>query len=503
MVHQTTGFIRSGLARKIGLIQLVPLCGAILAALLFGLFLAQSAPVPTHVNLAGRQRMLAVQLGDWARLVVGGRSEDRLKLRELVASYDRSLAALERGGEIDGLDVVPLTDAVRAELSRLRTQWDRVRPRLLVIADRQAESPEVDRAASDLASDIDTLRASAEELTAALVARAHTLRRRMLALFTAGVGLNLVLAVLGFWYSRRYIVGPILQLDAAVRRISEGDYSIRVVCTTRDELRRLTETFNEMAARIHGALAAMDHRRQQAEAFIEDLPVATVLMDAHMQVVRTNRACRAILGLPENAVQGRPLEDVFPHRALHDRLRATLKGHDVVHGLRVDIETLEGVRPLRITAVSSRLVDADDQLVVVVEDLTEETQLRAHAQASELSFRTLIDQAPDSIAVHRDGRFVYVNPAMVRRLGYQSEADLVGQPVSMTVHSDDREVVAERIRTMRVTSELAPPKETRLLCRAARPSTPKSRPCRWSTRVSPPPSSLAATSPSAGSSPRN
>ena len=266
MVHQTTGFIRSGLARKIGLIQLVPLCGAILAVLLFGLFLAQSAPVPTHVNLAGRQRMLAVQLGDWARLVVGGRSEDRLKLRELVASYDRSLAALERGGEIDGLDVVPLTDAVRAELSRLRTQWDRVRPRLLVIADRQAESLEVDRAASDLASDIDTLRASAEELTAALVARAQTLRRRMLALFTAGVGLNLVLAVLGFWFSRRYIVGPILQLDAAVRRISEGDYSIRVVCTTRDELRRLAETFNEMAARIHGALAAMDHRRQQAES---------------------------------------------------------------------------------------------------------------------------------------------------------------------------------------------------------------------------------------------
>ena len=104
-------------------------------------------------------------------------------------------------------------------------------------------------------------------------------------------------------------------------------------------------------------------------------------------------------------------------------------------------------------------------MVVVVENLTEEEHLRAHAQASELSFRTLIDQAPDSIAVHRDGRFVYVNPAMVRRLGYESEADLVGQPVSMTVHPDDREVVAERIRTMMVTSELAPPKETHLLCR--------------------------------------
>lgn len=461
VLRQAASHIRSSLVRKIGLILLAPFCGAMLAALLFWYFLGQTASAPVHVNLAGRQRMLAVQIGDWARMVAGGQDEDRPRLRQLIAGYDRTLAVLERGGEIDGRRIVPLPDALRGGLSRLQAQWGEIQPRLLVIADRPAGSPEVDRAARDLKPAIDTLQASADELTAAVEARTETWRRRVFAFLIGGIGLNLLLVVWGFWFSRRHIVDPVLQLDAAASRISGGDYSVRVTCTTRDELCRLAESFNEMAGRIHGTVEELARRHRQAERFIESLPFGTVLVDARLQVVRTNRACRAMLGLGEEPVQGCRLEEICPHPALRDRLRGALEGRDAIHGLRLDLDTPAGVLPLRVTAVSSRLLDEDNQLVVVAENLTEEERLRLRAAASELSFRTLIEQAPDSIAVHRDGRFIYVNPAMVRQLGYDSQVDLAGKEVSAIVHAGDLEAAAERTRAMTATLAPAPPREMR------------------------------------------
>ncbi len=66
---------------------------------------------------------------------------------------------------------------------------------------------------------------------------------------------------------------------------------------------------------------------------------------------------------------------------------------------------------------------------------------------SEESFSSLIEGSPDSIAVHRDGRLVYVNPALVAVLGYERLEELVGRPAADIIHPDDRQAVIERVRT--------------------------------------------------------
>ncbi|MFQ6044856.1 MAG: PAS domain-containing protein, partial [Gemmatimonadales bacterium] len=81
----------------------------------------------------------------------------------------------------------------------------------------------------------------------------------------------------------------------------------------------------------------------------------------------------------------------------------------------------------------------------LIEELTD---LRAALEESEERFRSLVELSPDTIAVHQDGKIVYVNAAAVRLMGAESAEQLVGTPALDRVHPDDRPIAAERIGRM-------------------------------------------------------
>jgi PAS domain S-box-containing protein len=81
------------------------------------------------------------------------------------------------------------------------------------------------------------------------------------------------------------------------------------------------------------------------------------------------------------------------------------------------------------------------------------------------ALRDLLEQAPDAIAVHRQGRFLYVNPALVAALGYAHASDLVGSDLLALVHPDDRAMAVERLRRIYETGKPNPMVEHRLFRR--------------------------------------
>ncbi len=66
--------------------------------------------------------------------------------------------------------------------------------------------------------------------------------------------------------------------------------------------------------------------------------------------------------------------------------------------------------------------------------------------ASEERSRGLIDNALVGIFVYRDGKFQFVNKRFAEMLGYEPE-ELAGISVPDTIHPDDRNMVAQRMRT--------------------------------------------------------
>lgn len=65
---------------------------------------------------------------------------------------------------------------------------------------------------------------------------------------------------------------------------------------------------------------------------------------------------------------------------------------------------------------------------------------------NEERYRRLIEYSPDAIAVHREGRIVFVNPAALKLMGVKDEKEALGKPVLDFVHPDCRDIVEKRIQ---------------------------------------------------------
>jgi len=94
------------------------------------------------------------------------------------------------------------------------------------------------------------------------------------------------------------------------------------------------------------------------------------------------------------------------------------------------------------------------------EDARRELAAREQAEItlreSQEQYRLLVEMSPDPIAVHAEGRFLYVNPALLKLAGLQRADELVGRSALDIVAPADREAAAARIRLAYQTNEPVP-----------------------------------------------
>ena len=87
---------------------------------------------------------------------------------------------------------------------------------------------------------------------------------------------------------------------------------------------------------------------------------------------------------------------------------------------------------------------------------TERRQAEQAARESEQRYRTLLENAPEAILVHQDGRWIIANRAALKLLHAARVEQLVGRPTLDIVHPDYRAIVRERIEREFATGEPAP-----------------------------------------------
>lgn len=94
-------------------------------------------------------------------------------------------------------------------------------------------------------------------------------------------------------------------------------------------------------------------------------------------------------------------------------------------------------KPLQPEMLKTRLLIAERTVLEQQRRKKAEEALRR----SERTFRSLTEAAPDGVLVRRGEGVVYVNPAMVRSLGYGDLSRLLATPYMDLVHPDDRDEV--------------------------------------------------------------
>ncbi len=112
-------------------------------------------------------------------------------------------------------------------------------------------------------------------------------------------------------------------------------------------------------------------------------------------------------------------------------------------------------------SINARLVrDKDGKPLYhegTMRDITKRKESEAALQESEERYRTVVEHSNDGMAILEGNIHTYVNRRFVEMFEYSTPEEIVGAPVSLIAHPDDRELV-ESLREQRDRGEPVPPR---------------------------------------------
>lgn len=98
----------------------------------------------------------------------------------------------------------------------------------------------------------------------------------------------------------------------------------------------------------------------------------------------------------------------------------------------------------------------------VYEDITDQKLIENSLRESEEKYRTLVDNANESILVIQDGYIKYLNQKTIDLIGYSRE-ELLEKPFPAFIHPDDREMVVNNYKRRLIGEKIQPQYEFRVL----------------------------------------
>ncbi|MBK6696294.1 MAG: PAS domain S-box protein [Myxococcales bacterium] len=164
-------------------------------------------------------------------------------------------------------------------------------------------------------------------------------------------------------------------------------------------------------------------------ALFEQTPLAVIVWNQAGEVVAWNAAATHIFGHEAGSVLGsKALALIVPEpvRTFVEETWAKLAGAGAQRVTHAN-QTRDGRTILCEWHLTPLVSDAGEPagVLTIATDVTQRVLENDALKRSEGRFRTLIEVTPDAVCVTRNERFVYVNPAFVRYLGYGSAEEVL------------------------------------------------------------------------------
>ncbi len=216
-------------------------------------------------------------------------------------------------------------------------------------------------------------------------------RRDLIRVYLSLIGLIFLVTVfvatwMGFYLARRIAV-PLEELARATREVAAGNLHVRVRGEVGDEIGRLVESFNQMAAQLQESREvitqstadlrrsnrALEERRRYIETLVESLSTAVISLGADGCVTLANPATERILGVRPSV--GVPTDAWCDQPGL-ESLRELLwvSGHPTGKSVRQDLVLTPGGKAISVAVQVTPLPGGRSEplgTLIMVEDLTD------------------------------------------------------------------------------------------------------------------------------------
>jgi PAS domain S-box-containing protein len=207
--------------------------------------------------------------------------------------------------------------------------------------------------------------------------------------------------------------------------------------------------------------AALSESRDRLEAFFNYAQEAIFLGDRRGRIVDVNPAACALLGLPRARLVGRHFLELTPgeDRAAARKRFLSRAGRKETGGDHRLLRSDGSVVDIEYRAVADI---APGLGMTVARDVTQRRAAERSIRENEEKYRQLVENWPEAVFMHSQGRFIYANPAAARLLQAPSPAEIIGRQVLDFVPPEGRGTVMARWKELR-RGRPAPALEQRLI----------------------------------------
>ncbi|MBF0507409.1 MAG: PAS domain S-box protein [Deltaproteobacteria bacterium] len=231
-------------------------------------------------------------------------------------------------------------------------------------------------------------------------------------------------------------------------RKSYDELELRVLERTADIATANKELSSEIAERLQ-IENELRKEKDFTATIIQNSPTFFVAINAAGRTIMMNKLMLQDLGYTMEEVTGLDYLSVFvpegDREALSDIFKRVLASNDsVTYENRV---LAQDGREFLIEWHGNRVVKPDGQadfIFFVGIDITARRAAEQAARESEEQNRLIIESSPIGIRIAREGYFAYVNPALVKMLGYTRGEEIIGLPVEAMYVPEDREMFRQR-----------------------------------------------------------
>lgn len=176
----------------------------------------------------------------------------------------------------------------------------------------------------------------------------------------------------------------------------------------------------------------------------ESAPDALVLSDGSGRIVYVNAQAETLFGYARAELLGQPIEVLVPdavrgtHEALRTRYAAAPRRRGMGAGLAMRCRRRDGTEVPVEVSLSPVQTPQGTFIAAAVRDISERQQSEKALRDAEERFRLTFENAPIGMAmIGPDGRFLRVNQALCRMLGYSAE-ELAQRAFLEITHPEDR-----------------------------------------------------------------